>query len=69
MGFGGWKRYAEGYFLAGWTSNAADPDFALNNNDLDSGGQPVIRQVVQAVIVVQKSKSSTFLNLYQKIKF
>lgn len=40
MGFGGWKRYAEGYFLAGWTSNVTDPDFALNNNDLDSGGQP-----------------------------
>lgn len=40
MGFGMWARYAEGMFLAGWSTNATDPDFALNNNDLDSSSQP-----------------------------
>ena len=40
MGYGIWARYAEGMFIAGWSSNAADPDFALNNNDLDASNQP-----------------------------
>lgn len=40
MGFGIWTRYAEGMFLAGWTTDAADSDFGLNNNDLDGSGQP-----------------------------
>lgn len=40
MGFGVWTRYAEGMFLAGWSTDAADSEFGLNNNDLDSGGQP-----------------------------
>lgn len=40
MGFGIWVRYAEGEFLAGWSSDASDQNFALNNNDLDIHGQP-----------------------------
>lgn len=40
MGYGIWSRYAEGMFIAGWSSSIADPDFALNNNDLDGSGQP-----------------------------
>lgn len=40
MGLGIWARYAEGMFVAGWSSNIADPDFALNNNDLDGSDQP-----------------------------
>lgn len=40
MGFGIWTRYAEGMFIAGWTTDAADSDFGLNNNDLDGSGQP-----------------------------
>ncbi|QDH49023.1 baseplate protein [Pantoea phage Phynn] len=40
MGMGIWARYAEGMFVAGWSSNVADPDFALNNNDLDGSDQP-----------------------------
>lgn len=40
MGFGTWIRYGEGEFLAGWSSQAGDPYFAMNNNDLDVGGQP-----------------------------
>ncbi|UOX40534.1 baseplate wedge subunit [Aeromonas phage GomatiRiver_11] len=38
MGFGIWKRYAEGRLVAGWTSNQADIEFSMNNNDLDVGG-------------------------------
>ncbi|APU01947.1 baseplate wedge subunit and tail pin [Aeromonas phage SW69-9] len=40
MGLGVWKRYAEGKIVAGWTSNQADIEFSMNNNDLDSGGNP-----------------------------
>lgn len=40
MGFGTWVRYAEGEFLAGWSSDASDQNFALNKNDLDVHGQP-----------------------------
>ncbi|MGR2462327.1 phage baseplate protein, partial [Salmonella enterica] len=40
MGFGVWKRYAEGRLVAGWTSNQADVEFGLNNNDLDNLGNP-----------------------------
>ena len=40
MGIGIWVRYAEGEFLAGWSSDASDQNFALNNNDLDIHGQP-----------------------------
>ncbi|UYD57403.1 baseplate wedge protein [Aeromonas phage B614] len=40
MGIGVWKRYAEGKIVAGWTSNQADVEFSLNNNDLDSSGNP-----------------------------
>ena len=40
MGFGTWVRYAEKEFLVGWSSDASDQNFALNNNDLDAHGQP-----------------------------
>lgn len=40
MGFGVWTRYAEGMFLAGWSTDATDSEFGLNNNDLDGSGQP-----------------------------
>lgn len=40
MGVGTWVRYAEKEFLVGWSSDASDQNFALNNNDLDSRGQP-----------------------------
>ncbi|QBX32838.1 hypothetical protein Asfd1_212 [Aeromonas phage Asfd_1] len=40
MGFGIWQRYAEGRLVAGWTSNQADIEFSMNNNDLDVGGNP-----------------------------
>lgn len=40
MGFGVWTRYAEGLFIAGWTTSTSDQDFAYNNNDLDGSGQP-----------------------------
>lgn len=40
MGFGIWTRYAEREFLAGWSSDSSDSNFALNNNDLDSMNNP-----------------------------
>jgi len=40
MGFGIWVRYGEGEFLAGWSSDSGNKNFALNNNDLDVQGQP-----------------------------
>jgi len=40
MGMGVWVRYAEGRLVAGWSSDAADSEFGLNNNDLDSSGNP-----------------------------
>lgn len=40
MGYGIWTRYAEGLFIAGWTTATGDSDFAYNNNDLDGSGQP-----------------------------
>ena len=40
MGFGIWKLYGEGYASVGWNSDIKDPNFALNNNDLDENGSP-----------------------------
>ena len=45
MGFGTWVRYAQGRAIVGWDSRTDalgnyDPDFGLNNNDLDEVGQP-----------------------------
>ncbi|ARW57585.1 baseplate wedge subunit [Serratia phage CHI14] len=40
MGFGTWKRWGEGKFLAGWSSDAGDSKFGLNNNDIDISGNP-----------------------------
>lgn len=40
MGFGTWVLYGEGKTLVGWNSDATDPYFALNNNDLDASGNP-----------------------------
>lgn len=40
MGFGVWKRYAEGRFIAGWSSDATDLEFSLNNNHNDNQGNP-----------------------------
>lgn len=41
MGMGIWQRWAEGMFIAGWNSDAADTQFSLNNNSLDNLGNPV----------------------------
>ncbi|MFP9048449.1 phage baseplate protein, partial [Enterococcus faecalis] len=40
MGFGSWKLFGQGKVLVGWNEDISDPNFALNNNDLDSGGNP-----------------------------
>ncbi len=40
MGFGVWVLFAEKQFLAGWTSDTKDTLFGLNNNDIDSNGNP-----------------------------
>ena len=40
MGFGSWKLWGQGLTTVGWNNDETDPNFALNNNDLDSGGLP-----------------------------
>lgn len=44
MGIGTWRRYAQGRAIVGWDSRTTggnyDPDFGLNNNDLDNLGIP-----------------------------
>lgn len=44
MGVGVWERYAEGRSIVGWDSRTTDgvydPDFGLNNNDLNNLGIP-----------------------------
>ncbi|QOI66655.1 baseplate wedge subunit and tail pin [Erwinia phage FBB1] len=40
MGFGTWTLYGQGKAMVGWNSNESDPNFALNNNDLDTSGNP-----------------------------
>lgn len=40
MGFGSWKLFGKGRVLVGWNDDVTDPNFALNNNDLDSSGNP-----------------------------
>ena len=40
LGFGSWKIWGQGKVLAGWNDDASDPNFALNNNDLDVNGNP-----------------------------
>lgn len=40
MGFGVWKLWGQGFASVGWNSNASDPYFALNLQDLDSNGVP-----------------------------
>lgn len=40
MGFGSWKLFGKGQVLVGWNDDVTDPNFALNNNDLDSSGNP-----------------------------
>lgn len=40
LGFGTWKLFGQGRVLTGWSSDPADTDFGLNNNDLDVSGNP-----------------------------
>ncbi|QPI17857.1 baseplate wedge subunit and tail pin [Pectobacterium phage POP12] len=40
MGFGTWTRYGIARATIGWNPDDTDGDFSLNNNDLDSGGNP-----------------------------
>lgn len=40
LGFGDWKLWGEGKFLAGWSGDASDATFGLNNNDIDASGNP-----------------------------
>lgn len=40
MGMGTWILISQGKVLVGWNNDATDPNFAYNNNDLDSSGQP-----------------------------
>lgn len=40
MGFGSWKLFGKGQVLVGWNDDVTDPNFALNNNNLDSSGNP-----------------------------
>ncbi|HBN5609980.1 TPA: hypothetical protein L3F92_004864 [Escherichia coli] len=40
MGFGSWKLFGKGQVLVGWNDDVTDLNFALNNNDLDSSGNP-----------------------------
>lgn len=40
LGFGSWKLWGQGKVLVGWNDDISDPNFALNNNDLDSSGNP-----------------------------
>lgn len=40
MGFGSWKLWGQGKVLAGWNNDNTDPNFALNNNDLDVNNNP-----------------------------
>lgn len=40
MGMGTWVLISQGKVLVGWNNDSTDPNFALNNNDLDSNGNP-----------------------------
>lgn len=40
MGMGQWVLIGQGKATVGWNSDATDPNFALNNDDLDSNGNP-----------------------------
>lgn len=40
MGFGTWKLWGQGKVTVGWDTNTANAQFALNNNDLDTNGNP-----------------------------
>lgn len=40
MGFGSWKLWGQGRVSVGWNDDSTDPNFALNNNDPDVGGNP-----------------------------
>lgn len=40
MGFGTWKLYAEKQVTVGWTQDTQDTLFGLNNNDIDTNGNP-----------------------------
>lgn len=40
MGFGSWKLWGEKQVTVGWTQDTQDTLFGLNNNDIDSNGNP-----------------------------
>ncbi|EQA7786698.1 phage baseplate protein [Acinetobacter baumannii] len=40
MGFGVWKLWGEKRVLVGWTQDTQDTQFGLNNNDIDTNGNP-----------------------------
>lgn len=40
MGFGAWQLFGEKRMTVGWTKDNGDTLFHLNNNDLDSSGNP-----------------------------
>ncbi|WJJ59139.1 baseplate wedge subunit and tail pin [Klebsiella phage vB_KpnM_VPA32] len=40
MGFGTWVLWGQGKVVAGWNNDTTDPNFAMNNNDLDVNGNP-----------------------------
>lgn len=40
MGFGTWKLWGEKLVTVGWTQDKQDTLFGLNNNDIDSNGNP-----------------------------
>lgn len=40
MGFGVWKLWGEKRVLVGWTQDKQDTMFGLNNNDIDTNGNP-----------------------------
>lgn len=40
MGFGTWVLWGQGKVVAGWNNDTTDPNFAMNNNDLDINGNP-----------------------------
>lgn len=40
FGFGVWKLYGTKRVLIGWTDDSQDTQFGLNNNDIDSNGNP-----------------------------
>lgn len=40
MGFGTWKLWGQGKVTVGWDNDISNAQFALNNNDLDTSGNP-----------------------------